>query len=59
MQNSLGFVRKAFTVILIASAVIWILQNFSPALAMTSDSRESMLGLSWAISLTAFRTSGV
>ena len=43
MQNSLGFVRKAFTVILIASAVIWILQNFTPALAMTSDSRESML----------------
>lgn len=43
MQNSLGFVRKAFTVILIASAVIWILQNFTPTLAMTSDSRESML----------------
>lgn len=43
LQNSLGFVRKAFTVILIASAVIWILQNFTPALAMTSDSRKSML----------------
>jgi len=45
LQNSLGFVRKAFTVILIASAVIWILQNFTPALAMTSDSRESMLAV--------------
>ncbi len=43
LQNSLGFVHKAFTVILIASAVIWILQNFTPLLAMTSDSRESML----------------
>lgn len=43
LQNSLGFVRKAFTVILIASAVIWILQNFTPTLTMTSDSRESIL----------------
>ena len=43
LQNSLGFVHKAFTVILIASAVIWILQNFTPTLTMTSDSRESIL----------------
>ncbi len=43
LQNSLGFIRKAFTVILIASAVIWILQNFTPALTMTSDSHESIL----------------
>ena len=43
LQNSLGFIRKAFTVILVASAVIWILQNFTPTLTMTSDSRESIL----------------
>ena len=43
LQNSLGFVHKAFTVILTASAVIWILQNFTPTLTMTSDSRESIL----------------
>ena len=43
LQNSLGFVRKAFTVILIASAVIWILQNFTPSGAMTSDSSKSLL----------------
>ncbi|HAP03944.1 MAG TPA: ferrous iron transporter B, partial [Lachnospiraceae bacterium] len=36
---------RAFTVIFIASMVIWFFQTFSPSFAMVSDSSQSMLAI--------------
>lgn len=44
VKNScLGFVRKAFTVILAASIIIWLLQNLDMSLRFTSHIDESLL----------------
>ncbi len=43
LTNSLGFVKKAFSVILAASAVLWFLQSFDCSFHMTSDCRCSIL----------------
>ncbi len=43
LTNSLGFVKKAFSVILAASVVIWFMQSFDCSLSMVSDCRESIL----------------
>ena len=43
LTNSLGFVKKAFSVILAASVVIWFLQSFDCSLHMVSVCRESIL----------------
>ena len=39
------FLRRAFTVIFIASIVIWFLQTFDPHLTMVADSQDSILAL--------------
>lgn len=46
ITNSLGFVKKAFSVILAASVIIWFLQSFDCSLHMVSDCRDSILVLS-------------
>ena len=38
-----GFIRRAFTVIFVASIVIWFLQSFSWSFDMVSDSSKSIL----------------
>lgn len=42
-EKAKGFVKKAFTVILVASVVIWFLQSFDFSFAMVSDSSQSIL----------------
>ena len=42
-SNTWGFVKKAFTVIFLASAAVWYLQNFDCSFHMTDDFRESIL----------------
>lgn len=42
-ENVMGFVRKAFTVIFIATIVIWLLQSFDFGLNLVDNSDESML----------------
>lgn len=42
-ENVRGFVIKAFTVILVATIVIWFLQSFDLGLNMVSSSENSML----------------
>ena len=37
------FLQRAFTVIFLATIVIWFLQTFSPTLGIVSDSKESIL----------------
>lgn len=39
------FLQRAFTVIFVATIVIWFLQTFSPNLQMVSDSKDSILAV--------------
>jgi len=42
-EKGFDFVRRAFTVIFLATVVIWFLQAFSPALRMVENSGDSLL----------------
>lgn len=42
-ENIKGFIKKAFTVIFIATIVIWLLQSFDFGLHMVSNPEDSML----------------
>ena len=44
-EKARDFLERAFTVIFIATIVIWFLQNFDPQLSMTADPQESILAL--------------
>ena len=44
-ENVKGFIKKAFTVILLATIVIWFLQSFDFGLNMVSSSEDSILAL--------------
>ncbi len=39
------FIRRAFTVIFVATIVIWFLQTFDPHLAMVTNSQDSILAI--------------
>ena len=49
-ENVKGFIKKAFTVIFIATIVIWLLQSFDPGLNMVENHENSMLAIlgKWA-----------
>ena len=42
-EKAKDFIERAFSVIFIATMVIWFLQTFSPRLNMVTDSRDSIL----------------
>ncbi|WP_069988233.1 ferrous iron transport protein B [Massilioclostridium coli] len=42
-EKAKGFIKKAFTIIFLASMVIWFLQSFDASLNMVSDSSQSLL----------------
>ena len=44
-EKAKDFLQRAFTVILIATVVIWFLQSFDPAFNLVRDSRKSILAL--------------
>jgi ferrous iron transport protein B len=44
-EKAKDFLQRAFTVIFIASIVIWFLQSFDTGLSLVSDSSESILAL--------------
>ena len=44
-EKAKDFLMKAFTVIFLATIVIWFLQTFSPNLSVVVDSRESILAV--------------
>ena len=44
-EKAKDFLQRAFTVIFLATIIIWFLQNFSLQLNMVSDSQNSMLAL--------------
>lgn len=43
VDNMMGFVKKAFTVILIASTVIWTLENFDESFNLVTNPEHSIL----------------
>lgn len=53
-----GFIVKAGTVIFAMSVIVWILQNFTPALQMTSSPNESILGIFGSFIAPAFSPLG-
>ena len=44
-EKARDFLQRAFTVIFLATIVIWFLQNFDPQLSLTSDAQNSILAL--------------
>lgn len=44
-EKAKDFLQRAFTVIFVATILIWFLQNFSPNLRMVSDSKDSILAI--------------
>ena len=44
-EKAKDFLRKAFTIIFLASIVIWFLQSFDTSLNMVSDSSQSLLAV--------------
>ncbi|MEE3351286.1 MAG: ferrous iron transport protein B [Saccharofermentanaceae bacterium] len=44
-EKAKDFLQRAFTVIFIATIVIWFLQSFDPGLSLTDDSSKSILAL--------------
>ena len=44
-EKARDFLERAFTVIFIATIVIWFLQNFDPQLSLTADPQKSILAL--------------
>jgi ferrous iron transport protein B len=42
-ENILGFIRRAFTIIFLATIVIWLLQSFDAGFNMVESSDQSML----------------
>ena len=44
-EKAKDFLQRAFTVIFLATIVIWFLQSFDPALNMVTDSQESILSM--------------
>lgn len=54
-----GFVTKAFTIIFMASVVIWFLQNFDLRLNICTDSSESLLAMLANLIVPLFRPLGL
>ena len=44
-DKSKDFIENAFTVIFVATIIVWFLQSFSPQLALTDDPESSILAL--------------
>ena len=44
-EKARDFLKRAFSVILIATIVVWFLQSFSPSFGLVEDSSESILAL--------------
>ena len=57
-EKAKDFITKAFTVIFIATIIIWFLQTFDPSLHMVTDSSESLLALIAGLISPVFRPLG-
>lgn len=57
-EKAKDFMQRAFTVIFIATIVIWFLQTFSTRFSVVSDSRESILAMAASVIAPVFRPLG-
>ena len=58
-EKAKDFLQRAFSVILIASVVIWVMQNFSFKFNMVQDSEESILAIVAGIFAPIFKPLGL
>lgn len=58
-EKAKDFITKAFTVIFVASIIIWFLQTFDIRLNVTSDSQDSLLALIGSFIAPAFAPLGI
>ena len=58
-EKSKDFLQKAFSVILIATVVVWFLQSFSPHFNLVEDSQHSMLASIASFFVPLFRPLGL
>ena len=58
-EKARDFLQRAFSVILIATVVIWFLQSFDIRLNPITDSRQSILALSAGLLVPLFRPIGL
>lgn len=56
--NVRGFIRKAFTVIFMASVIVWFLQSFDSSMNMVADSSHSLLALMGKLAAPIFAPLG-
>lgn len=52
------FLQRAFTVIFVATIVIWFLQNFNTSLNMVADSQDSILAMAAGVLAPVFKPAG-
>lgn len=57
-EKAKDFLQRAFTVIFMATIVIWFLQTFNPRFGIVSDSRESILALAASVIAPVFKPLG-
>ncbi len=58
-EKSKDFLQRAFSVILIATVVVWVLKSFDPRFNPASDPHESILALAAGVLEPAFRPLGL
>ena len=57
-EKAKDFLQRAFTVIFVATIVIWFLQNFDPHLSLANDSQSSILALAAGVIAPVFTPLG-
>lgn len=58
-EKAKDFLQRAFSVILIATIVVWFLQSFDPHLNMVEDSADSMLAMVSGVLVPVFAPIGL
>lgn len=58
-EKAKDFLQRAFSVILIATIVVWVLQNFSFKFNMVDDSEDSMLAIAAGVFAPLFKPLGL
>lgn len=57
-ENIVGFIKRAFSIILIATIVIWLLQSFDAGFNMVENSNDSMLAKIGVLAVPIFAPLG-
>ena len=58
-EKAKDFLQRAFSVILVATIVVWLLQSFDPHLRLVTDSQESILAMIAGVLTPLMRPAGL